>query len=382
MVTTEPRTIDASSVLQPGAGLTSRAAYLPADPTNVLWGRLPARDDKPVTRVGVGDSLVIDTISHEGLLEDQGSDPTAYFGRFGVDPSHVLADAVELAATRRRDAATEGPHVITGPIAIDGTRPGDLLSVRVDNLEMRAPYGVISTRHGRGVLTGHPLLDDSYGQFCSVSGSAGSERGSLPVRPGEDERVSFPLAPFLGIMGVATDTADNQHSTPPGLHGGNIDLRRLTVGATLFLPVQVPDALFYVGDPHFAQGNGEVALTAFEAPLRATLTFDVIPAEDVSGQLDNVTGPFAAGHGLIMPTGLAPALDDALRLSVANAVELLVGLFGMDERSAYLYLSAAADFQVSQAVDLVRGVHGEIRVGDFAAVRSTPLTRRIVASAR
>ena len=90
--------------------------------------------------------------------------------------------------------------------------------------------------------------------------------------------IAFPLAPFLGTMGVAVSGDERPHSVPPGSHGGNIDINLLVEGTVLYLPVQVPGAIAYVGDPHFAQGDGEVALTALEASLRATLRFDVIAA--------------------------------------------------------------------------------------------------------
>ncbi|MEV0335574.1 acetamidase/formamidase family protein [Nocardia sp. NPDC050717] len=364
-------------VLQQGSGLAQGTSYVPADPARVLWGRLPRAGDPPVRTVAPGATVVIDTISHEGLLDDQGSDPVAYFGGHGVARDQILDDAVELVALRTREAGA-GPHLVTGPIAVDGARPGDLLAVRVEHLALRAPYGVISTRHGRGMLAG-TAHDGAYGQFCTVTGEPGAWFGAMPIAPGSTHLARFPLAPFLGIMGVATATAERAHSVPPGAHGGNIDVKLLTPGATLFLPVQVPDALFYVGDPHFAQGDGEVALTALEAPLRATVRLDLIPAEQVA---DLGVGPFAAGHGLVVPTGLDPDLDTALSLCVGNAVDLLGALFETDPRRAYLYLSAAADFTVSQAVDLTRGVHGKIRIADFAHTAHTELARFVLERAR
>jgi acetamidase/formamidase len=383
MTTTFPGpAMGAFPVLQEGAEVDGGIVYVPADPGRVLWGRLPHRSEAPVARIGAGDHVVVDTISHEGILEDQGSDPVGYFGRHGVSPDQVLADAIEVTARRRRDPRIDGPHIVTGPIAVDGARPGDLLAVCVDDLRMRAPYGVVSTRHGRGVLTGHPKLDDGYSAFCSVREFDGAWFGTMPLRADGEEVARFPLAPFLGIIGVATDTETRAHSVPPGLHGGNIDIRLLTPGATLFLPVQVPDALLYVGDPHYAQGNGEVALTALEAPLRASLTVDLIPAAQVRHKLGGVEGPFAAGHGLIVPTGMDEDLGRALRMCVGNAVELVTALFDMDPQQAYLYLSAATDFDVSQAVDLVTGVHGSIRVADFPPGSGSGLARRILDRAR
>ncbi|MEV0247771.1 acetamidase/formamidase family protein [Nocardia sp. NPDC050712] len=364
--------------LQSGNGITAGTNYLPAEPDRVLWGRLPRRGDRPVATVEAGATLVLDTISHEGILADQGSDPVAYFGSHGVDPAEILTDTVEVVARRTREPGA-GSHIVTGPIAVAGARPGDLLAVRVEDLAMRAPYGVISTRHGRGVLAGSHALDADYGQFCRVERIDETWCGTMPIGPG---RAAFPLAPFLGIMGVATDTEDRVNSVPPGPHGGNIDIKLLTVGATLFLPVQVPEALFYIGDPHFAQGDGEVALTALEAPLRATLTFDLVPAERVRAALPGGVGPFAAGHGLVVPTGMDADLDVALAHCVGHAVDLLGALFDADPRAAYLYLSAATDFTISQAVDLVRGVHGRIRVRDFAHTAQSDLGRLILERAR
>ncbi|MGW4244506.1 acetamidase/formamidase family protein [Nocardia sp. NPDC004722] len=366
----------AFAVLQPNEGIGGDA-YLPADPAAVLWGRLPRIGDRPVATVESGGSIVVDTVSHEGILDDQGSDPRAYFGRFGVDGDQVLADAIEVAGTRRRDSLA-GPHIVTGPIAVPGARPGDLLAVRIDELTMRAPYGVVSTRHARGVLAHRLGFDGNYGQFCAVESRDGAWFGTMPLHPDALRQASFPLHPFLGIIGVATDTDTRLNSVPPGLHGGNIDIRRLTAGATLFLPVQVPDALLYIGDPHFAQGNGEVALTALEAPLRARLTVDVIPAAEVSAGLGRTVGPFAAAHGLLIPTGLDENLNRALEVCVRNAIELVVSLFDADPQQAYLYLSAAADFNISQAVDQVRGVHGEVRIADFAHHAGTELAKRVL----
>ncbi|MEV6066323.1 acetamidase/formamidase family protein [Nocardia sp. NPDC052001] len=369
--------VPAFPVLQPGEGIGDTTPYIPAEPSKVLWGRIPCAGDTPIATIDPGQAVIVDTVSHEGILEDQGSDPIAYFGRHGVELDHILGDTVEVAASRKRDSLA-GPHIVTGPIAVNGARPGDLLAIRIDDLTMRAPYGVVSTRHNRGVLAHKLGFDGDYGQFCSVDSRDGKWFGTMPIHPARPHTAEFPLDPFLGLIGVATDTDSHLSSVPPGLHGGNIDIRRLTPGATLFLPVQVPDALLYIGDPHFAQGNGEVALTALEAPLRARLTVDLIPAAEVKAGLGRPIGPFAAAHGFIIPTGLDPDLNKALEVCVRNAIEMVVALFDADPQQAYLYLSAATDFNISQAVDQVRGVHGEIRVADFAHHATTALARRIL----
>jgi acetamidase/formamidase len=185
------------------------------------------------------------------------------------------------------------------------------------------------------------------------------------MRAGSDETVGFDLAPFLGTMGVAVSGDQRPHSVPPGAFGGNIDIRLLTAGSTLYLPIQVEGALAYVGDPHFAQGDGEVALTALEASLRVRLGFDVIAREDAVAAFGDLAGPLAETSEFLVPTGLDEDLDVAMQNCVRAAIALLQARFGMDAAHAYAYLSAATDFDISQVVDVVKGVHARIRKGDF-----------------
>ena len=356
-------------VLQPGTGPISGRHHLPCDPAAHLWGRLPAAQDHPVLTVASGDTVTVDTLSHEGILEDQGSDPVAFFGRQGVDPAHVLEDAVAFARDRRRDARADGVHVVSGPIAVEGAEPGDLVSMTVLETLPRVPYGVVSNRHGRGALPGElPRTPDTVSVFADVVDIDGGLHGRLPLVEGGPRIVTFPLRPFLGIMGVASATEARPHSVPPGPHGGNLDIAMLTTGATLHLPVQVPGANVFVGDPHFAQGDGEVALTAMEASLRATLRLDVVPRERALQEFGEVAGPLGETVEHLIPTGLDVDLDEAVRQCVRNAIALLRARWGMDEHLAYAYLSAATDFRISQVVDLVCGVHATVRKADFPAV--------------
>jgi acetamidase/formamidase len=346
-------------ILQPGVGPIRSATYLPADPAQVLWGRLPCATDSPVLTVASGTEVTIDTISHEGILEDQGRDPRAFFGAFGA--TDVLDDAVAMAASAY-DRGDGGPHVITGPIRVEGARPGDLLKITVVETLPRVPYGIVSNRHGRGALPAeYPVSGEVMSVFAAVDGPD----GTMPRVTGGTHDVRFPLHPFLGIMGVAVAGNVRPHSVPPGPHGGNIDINLLTVGASLYLPVQVDGALAYVGDPHFAQGDGEVALTAMEASLRATLRFEVLPQSDAVAAFGSLVGPLAETTEFLVPTGMNEDLDIAVQDCVRAAIALLQARFGMDAQHAYAYLSAATDFNISQVVDLVKGVHARIRKADF-----------------
>lgn len=339
--------------------------YLPATPATVRWGRLPCAVDPPVLHIADGESVTIDTVSHEGILEDQGKDPLAFFGAHGVPAEGVLDDAVEIAATMSRDPQRDGPHVVTGPIHVAGAKAGDLLCLTVERLERRAPYGVISNRHGKGALVGElPRGAGNVSVFTPVEDGA----GALPVHDGAARLVRFGLAEFLGTMGVAVGGSEHPHSVPPGAHGGNIDINLLTEGARLYLPIQVAGALAYVGDPHYAQGDGEVALTALEAPLRATVRFDVVPRERALAEFGEVTGPMVRTAEYLVPTGMDPDLNVAMRRCVRAALNLIGARWGMEEHLAYAYLSAATDFDISQVVDITCGVHARIREADFAGV--------------
>lgn len=353
-------------ILQPHTGPLHGPIYLPSDPDAIFWGRLPRGDDPPVLAVDDGAVVTIDTLSHEGLLEDQGSDPVAFFAAHGVPATHVLTDAIRVAQVRHRDEGA-GPHVVTGPIEIHGTQPGDLLAIDVLEALPRVPYGVISNRHGRGALPGeYPRTTEAVSIFATAEEGPGGALGRMARMTGGPRDVTFPLAPFLGLMGVASTSRERLDSVPPGPHGGNLDIKLLTPGSTLYLPVQVPGALAYVGDPHFAQGDGEVALTALEASLRVTVRFRRIPASEPISRVALAHGPIVQTPEFLVPTGLDPDLGEANRKAVRAAIALLVELFGMDPEHALAYLSAATDFDISQVVDRTAGVHARIRLADLA----------------
>jgi len=171
----------------------------------------------------------------------------------------------------------------------------------------------------------------------------------------------------MGIMGVAANTSEKVHSVPPAAYGGNIDISALGVGSTLYLPVMVPGANFHTGDPHFAQGNGEVALCALEAPLRATFRLTVIPAGDAAIPGGSpFTQPFGETAQYWIPVGLDEDLDEAMKQAVRQAIRFLSVSPGVDRAVALAYLGAATDFEVPQVVDKTKGVHGLIRKADFA----------------
>ncbi|WP_240311723.1 acetamidase/formamidase family protein [Nocardioides houyundeii] len=361
--TTEPRASD-PIVLHNGRGPIRASVYLPSGVDEVLWGRLPCESDAAVLSVSPGQEVTIDTISHEGILEDQGRDPERFFRQFGE--FEVLDDAIALAASGYdRTFGVDGPHVVSRPIEVQGAEIGDVVAITVLETIPRVGYGIISSRHGKGSVPeafpaeGAPV----FSVFATVDDTG--SYGRMPRVVGGEPNVRFPLAPFLGAMGVAVPGPSRPSSVPPGRHGGNLDINLLTVGSTLYLPVQVPGAGVFVGDPHFAQGDGEVSLNAMEASLRATLRLDVIPREESLARFGELLAPVAETSEFLVPTGLDEDLDIAVSNAVRAAVSLLQARYGMDAQLAYAYLSAATDFNISQVVDVVKGVHARIRKSDF-----------------
>lgn len=399
-------------VLQPGQGRITGDHYLSAEPDEVLWGYVPALGAEPVLEMGSGQTVTIDALSHEGILEDQGRDPRRYFAGHGVRRREVLDDAVAVARDydrTRRNFDVDGPHVVLGPIYVKGARPGDVLKVETLSAVPRVPYGVVSSRHGKGALAQAPgrtapagitldevmppVSDDGrasgdptrYGNvsvFTPVESRRGQLYGAMDRAGGS---VRFPLNPFMGMMGVASAPAQDLNapqvnSIPPTRGGGNIDISLLGAGSTFYLPVFDEGALFYVGDPHLAMGDGEVALTALEGSLRATFRLTVCRPGRRGVPSVAYRYPFAENAGSWIPIGLSDPdgsidgqvndLDIAMRRAVVNALDFLTDDLGMERAVAYAYLSAAADFVVSQVVDRTVGVHAVIAKSHFGGGRS------------
>ena len=393
--------------LQPDSGDVTGDVYLASTPDEVLWGYVPSVHATPVRTMRSGQTITIDALSHEGILEDQGRDPVEYFGSHGVEPAGVLEDAVAVAADYRRTPRNfdvDGPHVVTGPVFVEGAVPGDVLKIETLEAVPRVPYGVVSSRHGKGAL---PLLPDgtpapglTLDQVMPAA-SADNRASGNPMEYGNvsiftpiendqgvmgsgDVELRFPLRVFMGMMGVAyadtTElTAPELNSIPPTLGGGNIDIRHLGVGSSFYLPVRAEGALFYVGDPHLAMADAEVALTAMEGSVRGTFRLTV--CKPGSGDAPSVAYryPFAETPEYWIPVGLSDPdgagggqntsdLDIAMRQAVVNALDFLEHDKGLDRQVAYAYLSVAADFALSQVVDRTVGVHGLIRKADFHTV--------------
>lgn len=333
-------------------------------PENLVWGWFPT-DKEPVLRMASGEVVRVETLTHAGATQDE--HPVEYMAAYDVPADEVLEDAIAFWGDRE-GRAREGRsgHVITGPIYVEGAQPGDVLEIEILDLETRVPWGINSTSARGGVFStsypgfreGDPALDIPPGTRHVIrTGMSGGQEVAFMARG-----IEVPLAPFMGILAVAPDPVVGQpgvsvpgvqSSRPPGAFGGNLDVKDLKEGATLYLPVFHEGGLFYVGDPHGAQGDGEVSGTAIEQSL--TGTFRLTVHKDRSIELPRAENET---HHLIM--GIDLDLDRAARDATWRVVEFLVDEHGLTPAEALSLASIAVDFRVSEVVDLTQVVTGFI----------------------
>ena len=358
-----------------GAGTGTGAAtqepgehFVPSRPETVSWGWFPL-DKPPVLTIDSGDTVRIDTLSHAGATQNE--HPDASLGALGVTPDEILPDVLDFWASRAgRPREGRSGHVITGPIAVRDAEPGDVLEIQVLEMATRVPYGVNNTGPTGGVFSpAYPgsrpddgARDIAQARHLIRTGLVNSREVAL-----FGDGILVPLAPFMGIMAVAPDPVVGepgvsvpgvQASRPPGRFGGNLDVKDLTAGSTLYLPVLQPNALFYVGDPHSAQGDGEVSGTAIEQSLTGRFRF-------VLHKDRALTAPRAETHTHYILMGIDLDLDRALQKAVEEVVAFLVAEHGLSPARALSLASIAVDFQVAEAVDLTQVVTGRIPKGLF-----------------
>ncbi len=338
--------------------------YVPSRPENLSWGWYPI-DKEPVLTVRSGQTVRIDTLTHAGATQNE--NPVTYLTGLGVPREEILEDVLDFWASRdERPREGRSGHVITGPIYIEGAEPGDMLELQILDIETRVPWGINNTSATGGVFSSSypgvraddPLLDIP-------------QRTRHVIRTGEvdgrevafvAENIRVPLAPFMGILAVAPDPVVGepgvtlpgvQGSRPPGAFGGNLDVKDLKAGTTVYLPVFHPGALFYTGDPHGAQGDGEVSGTAIEQSLSGVFRFVVHKGVTLAGPRAETDT-----HYLLM--GIDLDLDRATRHATWEVVEFLVKEKGLTPVKALSLASIAVDFRVSEVVDLTQVVTGYI----------------------
>ncbi|GAB0114474.1 acetamidase/formamidase family protein [Acidisoma sp. C75] len=233
---------------------------------------------------------------------------------------------------------------VSGPVYVEGAEPGDVLKI---SLHEFAASGFGWTAN----IPGFGLLADQFTEPALKLWSY--DRGSLaPALFSDTARV--PLKPFAGTIGVALAEAGLHSIVPPRRVGGNMDIRDLAAGTTLYLPVEVKGALFSIGDTHAAQGDGEVCGTAIESPMSVVLTLDLIKQTPLATPRFTTPGPVtrhldAAGYEVT--TGIGPDLMEGARGAVSRMIDLLGREHGLTAIDAYMLCSVAADLRISCIVD-------------------------------
>ncbi len=311
---------------QRGAGAVKT---LEPTPETVAYGYYDAAAP-PVMRVHSGDTLRVHTLitSTPQRLEGAG----------------VASDQVEPALREIVEKVTNkgpGGHILTGPIYVEGAEPGDVLEVRVTAIELAIPY--------------------AYNAFSTRSGFLPHDftEGHMKIVPLDARRmvarfadgIEIPLHPFFGSMGVAPPPSSGRvSSAPPGKHAGNLDNKDLIVGSTLYIPVNVPGALFEVGDGHAAQGDGEVDITALETSLIGT--FQLVVRKDL-----HLTWPRAETPTDYITMGIDADLTEATRIATREMIDFLATTKHLSREDAYMLTSVAGDLAITQLVDGPMGVH-------------------------
>ena len=307
---------------------------LKADPTNVHWGYFSAAL-KPALTINSGETVI---------MEDVPRVAPEVVERSGVIPLNEIPDNYRAIWRDVKDRL--GPHILVGPVYVNGAEPGDVLEVRILDIEFPTTIAVNVQRPYNGVLP------EEFTQLWTRVIRLDRQNKTAEVARG----VVVPIQrPFFGTMGVAPDPlAGRINSIPPGVHAGNMDNRDLSAGSTMFLPVHARGALFSVGDAHAAQGHGEVDLTAIETALRGR--FQLIVRKDMKLRWPRAETPT---HWIVM--GLHPDLDEALKIAVRETIDFITERFPhLTRQEAYMIASVAVDYHVTQAVDQTRGIHGMI----------------------
>jgi acetamidase/formamidase len=257
-----------------------------------------------------------------------------------------------LLAIHAADPPRLGPHILTGPIAVAGAEPGDMLEVRIDRIEFGADWGFCGFRALAGTLP----EDFPYRFLSHIAVDRARRLGRLPW--GTD----LPLAPFFGVMGVAPPPEYGPISSKePREHGGNLDNKELVAGSTLFLPVFVPGANFSAGDGHGVQGDGEVCINALEMCLTGSITLVLHKGGGARAPLLRFPRAETPTHYISM--GMNEDLDLALKQALREMIAFICGRTNLSRDQAYQLCSLAVDFRVTQSVNGEKGVHGMLRKG-------------------
>ncbi len=297
---------------------------LEAGPNTCHWGFFDAALP-PVVTIKSGDEITINTVS----------------GGPQVLPGVGFHIPPELLSIHAEGPPVMPGHILTGPIAVDGARRGDVLQIDILDVQLRQDWGYNVVRPLAGTLP----LDFETGQLTIIPLDGEACEATLPWG------LKLPLAPFFGVMGVAPPPEWGRISTiEPRAHGGNIDNKELVAGTTLYLPVFTDGALFSCGDGHGAQGDGEVCVTAIETALQGRFRLTVRKDMDL-------TYPEAETPTHWITMGMHADLDQCVEIAVRRMIQLVSNRAKVSRHDAYMLCSLAGDLRVTQTVNREKGVH-------------------------
>jgi acetamidase/formamidase len=306
----------------------SKHRLLPT-PRTVTWGYFDARTP-PALRIRSGDTVEIEALPGGGVEALEAA---------GLSRDKMQAALLEV--DREVKDRGEVPHILTGPIWVEGAEPGDVLEVKILSVGLVVPYAWNSFSPGRG------FLPDEFPYAHSKLVPLDLERHVAKFADG----IELPLQPFFGVMGVAPPPEVGRISSgPPWVHAGNMDNKELVAGTTLYLPVHVKGALFSVGDGHAGQGDGEVCVTGLETSLRGT--FQLFVRKDIK-----LRWPRAETRTHYLTMGFHENLEEAAKLALNAMLDLLVNEKHLDRSETYILASDAVDLHITQLVDGKKGVH-------------------------
>ena len=308
-----------------------------ATPETIHWGTFSA-DYAPVLTIDSGETVVLECVSGApDVMPLRGS---------GL----VIPPA--LAAIHAANPPRLGPHILTGPVAVRGAEPGDMLEVRIDDIQFGADWGFCGHRPLAGTLP-----EDFPDRFLShITVDRAAKTCRLPWG------AELPMAPFFGVMGVAPKPSYGALSTKePREHGGNLDNKELGAGSTLFLPVFVPGANFSAGDGHGVQGDGEVCINALEMCLNGTFTLTLHKGGGPRDPALKFPRGESSTHFISM--GMNEDLDLAMKQALREMIAFICARKNISRDEAYQFCSLAVDFHVTQTVNGEKGVHGMLKKG-------------------
>jgi acetamidase/formamidase len=285
--------------------------HLKRDQVHYSWDNSLA----PAVTVGAGEEVVLQTADASG-------------GQIGPRSSHEDVGAIAL----------DRVNPVTGPIFVEGAEPGDALDVEILEIECDS-WGWTANIPGFG------LLSDDFAQPHLAISTITADTVQLPFGP------RLPAVAMIGTLGVALPAAGQHPILPPSRYGGNMDIRHLTAGARVVLPIGVSGALLSLGDVHAAMGDGEVCGTGIETMAQVRLRVKVRRGQAPAFPLLETSGASDRHGPALAATGVGPDLMEAARDAVRGLLDVLERRYGLGRLHAYMLASVAADLKICELVD-------------------------------